>query len=63
MKKVSLQFNTKHDLLEFLGLTQTFRCLIDLEELTITAELSEAEIELAINGFHSKLIKDDSAFV
>lgn len=59
MKKVSLQFMSKHELIEFLGLTLSFRCVIDLEKLTITSQLSEADIELAVNGFRAKLIEEN----
>lgn len=59
MKKVILQFNDKHELLEFLGHSLSFRCDIDLEKLTLASELSEADIELALNGFHAKLIENN----
>ena len=59
MKKVTLQFSDKQELLEFLSHTLSFRCDIDLERLTLVSELSDADIELAVNGFHAILVDGD----
>jgi hypothetical protein len=59
MKKVSLQFKDVLQLLEFIELTKNHSCPIDLETLTITCELSEAAIELAVNAYQASLLQDD----
>lgn len=51
MKKVSLQFADILHLLEFIEFTQNHECDIDLEKIIVTCELSEADIELGINGY------------
>lgn len=60
MNKVCLQFGDVFHLLEFVEFTKTHECPIDSEKLTIVCELSEADLELAINGYHATVLCDQT---
>lgn len=57
MKKVLLQFADILHLLEFIEFTKHHHCDIDLEKIIMSCELSEADIELAINGYNASLLE------
>jgi hypothetical protein len=52
----TLLFKDVLQLLEFVEITKRSTCLIDTEKLTITCELSEADIELAVRGYAATLL-------
>lgn len=52
----TLLFKDVLQLLEFVEITRRSTCLIDTEKLTITCELSEADIELAVRGYAATLL-------
>ncbi len=56
MTKTSLQFKDVLLLLEYLELTGLHHCPVDHEAATITCEFSEADLELAINGYGAIII-------
>ena len=58
MKKTSLQFKDILLLLEYLEFTNKHHCKVDYEKATLTCELSEAEIELATQGYGATLIQE-----
>ena len=61
MKKISLKFKDILRLLEYIEFTKKHHYSIDEERATITCELSEADIELAVNGYGASLIDDEDA--
>lgn len=61
MRKVILQFQCILDMVDFQSLTDTFSCESNLDQLTLVCSLSEAEIELAQNGYHARLLQTISA--
>ena len=61
MKKVSLRFNDILCLVEFVDYTKTHECNIDTENVIIECELSDADLELAINGYKAVVISVEEA--
>jgi len=61
MKIVALQFEDILQLLEFVEYSRSHNCPINLKKLTISCELSEADIELAINGFNAIVIESPTS--
>ena len=57
MKKVTLQFDDMQALLEFLNTIKVRVCQYNLKNLTALCEISEAEMELATNGFNAHLLE------
>lgn len=57
MKKVSLQFKSLLDLLEYIDQVKKLTAAIDKDNLTIREELDEAEVELALNGFNATILE------
>lgn len=51
MKTVTLHFVTAGDLLEFLQHVGPGRCIVDEQACLLRGDLTDAEIELALNGF------------
>lgn len=58
MKRVSLKFKDILQLIDFMEFTNNHHCSADMEEMVLTCELSEPDIELAINGYDAALIAD-----
>ena len=61
MKIKTLKFRSFNDLWEFKQLTNTNNFKIDTNTLTITAEFSEAQMELAVQSFEGVLVLDKAA--
>ncbi len=59
MKKVSLQFNDVLYLLEYITFTKAHHCEIDTQRAILTGDLTEAEIELAVNGYEVVVIEQE----
>ncbi|HYO22233.1 MAG TPA: hypothetical protein VER36_07490 [Flavisolibacter sp.] len=57
MKRVLLQFENILELIEFIAAINNLNCDIDSNALTIFCDLSEMEIELAINGYGAAVIE------
>lgn len=57
MKEVSLRFTTLLALADFTLATDITKCEIDRAQLTIACRLSDAELELAINGYGAMVLK------
>lgn len=51
MENILLQFTSRAQLLGFLKETELLRCFVDLENLTLSAEFTENDLELAISQF------------
>lgn len=58
MKKISLKFEDILQLVEFIQHTKNHHCIINMETIIVNGELSEADIELAVNGYGASLIKE-----
>ena len=58
MKKISLQFEDILQLVDFIQFTKNDHCSINLEKLMVNGEMSDADIELAINGYGASLVKE-----
>lgn len=56
MTKTSLQFKDVLLLLEFLEHVNGHHCDVDVEAITVTCEFSEADLELAFNGYEATII-------
>lgn len=57
MRKVCLQFKDVLEILVFVDSIHKPECQVDVDKLTVTCALSEAEVELAINGFNASVKK------
>ena len=58
MEKVSLQFPTLPELLNFTLFADVMHCQIIKETFVLNCRLSEAQIELARAGFHATVITE-----
>lgn len=56
MKKFTLQFGDLLLLLEFVSYTNLHECAVDTEAGTITCAFSDAELELALNGYGATVV-------
>ena len=56
MKKVILKFPTMMELADFSMFVDLKKALIDKDKFTLTADLSEAEIELARNAYNALVV-------
>ena len=56
MVKVTLKFSSIDDLLEFQLCTGLLLSTYSIPDMTISATMFAAEIELALNGFEAKVI-------
>ncbi len=56
MKQVLLKFPTLLALADFTLATDITKCEIDRTQLTISAPLSDAELELAVNGYGATVV-------
>jgi len=57
MKTTSLQFEDILQLLEFVEYTNKHHCAVDYEKIILTGEFSEADIELATQGYKATVLK------
>lgn len=58
MKEVLLEFPTLLALVDFTLAIDLTQCEIDRLHLTIACRLTDAELELALNGFGARLLTD-----
>lgn len=58
MPHVILQFKNVFHLLEYIEITGQYQASADTRKLTIQSEFTDAEIELAINGFQAAVMSD-----
>jgi len=58
MKKISLKFEDILQIIEFIQYTKCHQYSMDEQNIIVTSELSEAEIELAINGYGASEVKE-----
>ena len=56
MKEVLLEFPTLLALVDFTLATDMTKCEIDRTHFTMLCRLSDAELELALNGFGAKVV-------
>ncbi|MGN6402036.1 MAG: hypothetical protein ACTHMD_16370 [Flavisolibacter sp.] len=61
MKTITLMFRSVNDLWEFKQMTNTTNFKINSLQITITAELNQAQIELAVSTFHAVVVEDKVA--
>ncbi|HEY0060336.1 MAG TPA: hypothetical protein VGB56_14460 [Flavisolibacter sp.] len=57
MKEVLLKFSTLLSLVDFTLATDMTKCEIDRVQLTISCRLSDAELELAVNGYGATIVE------
>lgn len=56
MKQVAVQFSSVVELIDFVHETATPICEVNEEEVTLTGDLSEADLYLALNDYHATLV-------
>lgn len=56
MKQTTLQFDNILSLIDFLDVIHQNHCDFVRRDLAVTAGFSDAEIELAINGYNAKVL-------
>ncbi|HEY0041116.1 MAG TPA: hypothetical protein VGB71_10665 [Flavisolibacter sp.] len=57
MKKVTLQFDNILSLIDYLNNIKNYSCQLNRCDLMVTCELSEADIELALNGYQANILQ------
>ena len=57
MKKVTLQFDNILSLIDYLNNIKNYSCQLNRRDLMVTCELSEADIELALNGYQANILQ------
>lgn len=61
MRKVILQFQSIMELIDFQQLTNTFSCQMDPDKFILSCSLTDAEIELAQNGYQALVLQELTA--
>ena len=56
MNQICLKFEDILQLVEFLDVTKNHHCEADMERMVVSGELSDADVELAINGYGASLM-------
>lgn len=59
MNTTCLQFRDILELIEFMNYTKLHHLTVDAEKQTVTGDIPEAEMELAVNGFLAVECKED----
>jgi hypothetical protein len=61
MKTTTLQFPSIDALFEFKQLTNTRNCKIEARKLLLTADLNDAQVQVAMQQFNATIIKEKAA--
>lgn len=57
MKKVTLQFNNILSLIDYLDVIKNYDCWMNRRDFTVSCLLSEADIELAKQGYGATVLE------
>ena len=56
MKQVAVQFSSVGELIDFVHEAHTPTCEVNEENITLTCDLSERDLDLAVNGYHATVL-------
>lgn len=59
MRKITFRFPNERSLKQFTAIVDDKFMQISFEELTVTCDCGEAEVELAVKGFNAKVINKE----
>jgi hypothetical protein len=60
MKQVAVQFSSVVEMIDFVHETTASPCEVNEENVTLTCNLSEADLDLAVNAYHATVVTDYS---